>query len=265
MTTKREVFLDTMNNIIPWDEWINIIVSFYPSVKRGRPTIGIETMLRMYLLQVWFNLSDEGVEDAIYDSHAMRNFMKLNFMEESVPDATTLLKFRHLLEDNDICKKLFDDINNRLEDTGLIMHGGTIVDATIINAPSSTKNASGKRDSEMHQTKKGNQWYYGMKVDAGSGFVHTITGTSANFHDSAEAHKLIRDDDTVVYGDSGYLGLLNKEEVLNSSHLSSIDYRINKRPSQLKTPDNYFGINWDKEIESNTKNHLYAAKRSIRY
>ena len=252
-TTKKEVFLDTMNNIIPWDEWINIIVPFYPSGKRGRPTIGIETMLRMYLLQVWFNLSDEGVEDAIYDSHAMRNFMKLNFMEESVPDATTLLKFRHLLEDNDICKKLFDDINNRLEDAGLIMHGGTIVDATIINAPSSTKNASGKRDPEMHQTKKGNQWYYGMKVhagvDAGSGFVHTITGTSANVHDSAEAHKLIRDDDTVVYGDSGYLGLLNKEEVLNSSHLSSIDYRINKRPSQLKTPDNYSGINWDKEIE----------------
>ena len=125
---------------------------FYPSGKRGRPTRGIELMLRMYLLQIWFGLSDEGTEDAIYDSYAMRSFLGLNFMMEQVPDATTLLKFRHLLEENGLCKALFEDINARLEKAGLMMHGGTIVDATIIQSTSSTKNKSGERDPEMHQT-----------------------------------------------------------------------------------------------------------------
>jgi IS5 family transposase len=153
-TTPREAFLDAMNKIIPWDRWIAMIAPYYPSGKRGRPTRGIETMLRMYLLQIWFNLSDVGVEDAIYDSYCMRKFMGLDFMTESVPDATTLLKFRHLLEENGIGKIIFDDIKKALDDAGLIMHGGTIVDATLIAAPSSTKNAKGERDPEMHHTKK---------------------------------------------------------------------------------------------------------------
>ena len=134
------------------------------------------------------------------------------------------------------------------------MHGGTIVDATIIAAPSSTKNASGERDPEMHQTKKGNQWYFGMKVhsgvDAGTGYVHTITGTSANVHDSAEAYKLIREDDTVMYGDSGYLGVQNQDVVKNDEHLSKVAFVVNKRPSSLKITDEYEGINWDKNIEN---------------
>ena len=134
------------------------------------------------------------------------------------------------------------------------MHGGTIVDATIIAAPSSTKNASGERDPEMHQTKKGNQWYFGMKVhsgvDAGTGYVHTITGTSANVHDSAEAYKLIREDDTVMYGDSGYLGVQNQDVVKNDEHLSKVAFVVNKRPSSLKITDAYEGINWDKNIEN---------------
>ena len=140
-----------------------------------------------------------------------------------VPDATTLLKFRHLIESHKIGEQIFNDVKERLEKAGLIMHGGTIVDATIISAPSSTKNSSGERDPEMHQTKKGNQWYFGMKVhsrvDAGTGYVHTITGTSANVHDSAEAYKLIREDDTVMYGDSGYLGVQNQDVVKNDEHL----------------------------------------------
>lgn len=137
----------------------------------------------------------------------MRSFMRIDFNEEQVPDSTTLLKFRHLLEQHHIGEKIFADVKNRLEEKELIMHGGTIVDASIISAPSSTKNKEGKRDPEMHQTKKGNQWYHGMKihagVDAGSGYVHTITATAANVHDIQETSKLIRDDDNVVYGDSG--------------------------------------------------------------
>ena len=154
--TKREEFLDIMNEIIPWEEWVEFVRPYYPNGKRGRPTKGIEKMLRMYLLQIWFNLSDEGVEDAIYDSYAFRKFMNIDFMEEQVPDATTLLKFRHLLEENHLGEEFFKAINRVMEATGHIMYGGTIVDATIISAPSSTKNAEKKRDLEMHQTKKGN-------------------------------------------------------------------------------------------------------------
>ena len=143
--TKREEFLDSMEEMIPWDYWVGIISPHYPSGKRGRPPKDIETMLRMYLMQNWFNLSDEGIEDAIYDSYAMRGFMHLDFLTEQVPDATTLLHFRHLIEENSIGEKIFADVKARLEKAGLMMHGGTIVDATIIAAPSSTKNKEGKR------------------------------------------------------------------------------------------------------------------------
>ena len=252
--TRREEFLDTMNRMIPWDHWIDLIKPYYPSGKRGRPTRGIETMLRMYLMQNWFNLSDAGLEDAIYDSYAMRSFMNIDFYKEQVPDATTLLKFRHLLEEHHIGEQIFADVNSRLEECGLIMHGGSIVDATIVSAPSSTKNKEGKRDPEMHQTKKGNQWYHGMKihagVDAGSGYVHTITATSANVHDIDEAAKLIRDDDEVIYGDSGYSGMEKRPEVESDEHLSQVEYRINVRPSSIKISKNYNGRNWDKEIEN---------------
>ena len=155
--TKREEFLDVMEEIIPWDEWVEFVRPYYPSGKRSRPVKGIEKMLRMYLLQVWFNLSDEGIEDAIYDRYAFRKFMGINFVDEQVPDATTLLKFRHLLEKNHIGEQLFNAINYVLNQGGAMMKGGTIVDATIINAPSSTKNAEKARDPEMHQTKKGNE------------------------------------------------------------------------------------------------------------
>ena len=250
--TKREKFLDIMNEIIPWDEWVEFVRPYYPSGKRGRPTMGIEKMLRMYLLQVWFNLSDEGVEDAIYDSYAFRKFMGVDFVNEQVPDATTLLKFRHLLEENHLGEEFFKAINRVMEATGHIMHGGSIVDATIISAPSSTKNAEKKRDPEMHQTKKGNEWKFGMKchvgVDAGSGLVHTITVTSANVHDINEAHKLLREDDEFAYGDNGYSGIEKRDEIKNDEHLSKIDFRINRRPKSLpKVSDNAF--DWEREIE----------------
>ena len=253
--TKREDFLDLMDEIIPWKEWTEIIRPYYYQNTRGRRAKEIETMLRMYLMQNWFHLSDEGVEDAIYDSYAMRKFMQLDFSKESVPDATTLTKFRHILEENHIGEKIFADVRNRLDRGGMIMHGGTIVDATIVSAPSSTKNRDGERDPEMHQTKKGNQWHFGMKVhigaDAGTGYVHTITGSAANVHDIEEAPKLFREDDNVGYGDSGYLGIEKRDEVKNDPNLSKIVFRINKRPSSIKVNEkNYNGFNWDRYIEN---------------
>ena len=214
--------------------------------------MGIERMLRMYLLQIWFNLSDPATEDAIYDSYAMRKFTGIDFMTENVPDETTLCKFRHLLEENGLNKLFFDAVNRVMAATGHMMKGGTIVDATILNAPSSTKNAEKARDPEMHQTKKGNEWRFGMKchigVDAGSGLVHTIEVTAANEHDVTVASKLIREDDEVVYGDSGYLGIQKRPEVRNDAHLSSIDYRINRRPHSLpRVSDN--SIDWERLIE----------------
>jgi IS5 family transposase len=250
--TKREEFLRIMDEIIPWDEWVACIKPYYPDGQRGRPPKGIEKMLRMYLLQCWFNLSDEGLEDAIYDSYAMRTFMGINFFAEQVPDATTLLNFRHLLEKHNIAKLFFHAISSNLERHGYMMRGGTIVDATLISAPSSTKNEKKERDPEMHQAKKGNQYYFGMKchvgVDAGSGYVHSLETTAANVHDITVAHQLIREDDEVVYGDSGYIGIEKREEVQHSPHLSTKEYRINRRHKSVqRMPEGC--IDWEKLIE----------------
>lgn len=240
--SRREQFLVTMNATIPWARWVGLIEPFYycdgPG-KRGRKPKPVETMLRMYLLQVWFSLSDEGVEDAIYDSYAMRRFMGLDFAVERVPDATTLLHFRHLLEEHKLGERLFDAQNQIFEQEGWIMRGGSIVDATIIAAPSSTKNATGTRDPEMHQTKKGNQWYFGMKahigVDAGTGYAHSLTATAANVHDLDEAVNLVRDDDEVVYTDAGYQGAEKRPEITGDEHLSKVEWRVAARKGVLKT------------------------------
>jgi len=252
-TTKRDEFLGIMDDIIPWDEWVAYIKPHYYTNKTGRPPKGIETMLRMYLLQSWFNLSDELVEDSIYDSYAFRTFMKLDFMEEQSPDATTLCKFRKILVDNNIGKVFFDTIRDFLEAHGHIMRGGTVVDATIIEAPSSTKNKDKARDPEMHQTKKGGQWHFGMKthvgVDAGTGYIHTVTATAANVHDVTEAHKLIRDDDEVFYGDSGYLGVMFRDEVWFDSHKPFMDFRITERPSKYRKLPEGFAREFEKSLE----------------
>jgi len=250
--TKREEFLEIMDEIIPWEEWVSVIEPYYPKGKRGRPPMGIEKMLRMYLLQIWFNLSDPATEDAIYDSYAMRKFSGIDFMTEAVPDETTLCKFRHLLEANGLNKLFFDAINRVMVQTGHMMKGGTIVDATIINAPSSTKNEERKRDPEMHQTKKGNEWKFGMKchigVDAGSGLVHTITVTAANVSDVVETAKLLREDDEVMYGDAGYLGAEKRPEIKENKNFSKIKFRINRRPGRLPhVSDN--AIDWERYIE----------------
>jgi len=260
--TKREDFLELMDEIIPWDEWIALIKPVYFDNKTGRPARGIEAMLRMYLLQSWFNLSDEGTEEAIYDSYAFRKFMGIDFGSEQAPDATTLCKFRKLLNDHGIADMLFEAVTRFLTEHGRMMAGGTIVDATIIAAPPSTKNKQGARDPEMHQTKKGNAWHFGMKahagVDTGTGYVHTVTATAANVHDIAEAHNLIREDDEVVYGDSGYLGIEQRDEVKGNDHLKGIDYRINRRPSSItRTYGKGPGRDFEKELE-----HRKSAIRS---
>ena len=231
-----------MNATIPWDTWVGLIEPHYyrdKPGKTGRKAKPIATMLRMYLLQVWFSLSDEGVEDAIYDSYAMRRFLGLDFAIEQVPDATTLLHFRHLLEAHQLGEKLLAAQNEIFEDEGWIMRGGSIIDATIIAAPSSTRNASGQRDPEMHQTKKGNQWYFGMKahigVDAGTGYVHTVTATAANVHDLDQAPNLVRPDDEVVYCDAGYQGAQKRPGIAAEEHLSNIEWRIAARKGVLKT------------------------------
>ena len=240
--SRRERFLETMDATIPWATWASLVEPHYYSSEKGRKgrrSKPIEMMLRMYLLQVWFSLSDEGVEEAIYDSYAMRRFMRLDFAVEQVPDATTLLHFRHLLERHALGEKLFEAQNEIFDEQGWIMRGGSIVDATIIAAPSSTKNAAGERDPQMHQTKKGNQWYFGMKahigVDAGTGYVHSVTATSANVHDLDEAVNLVRADDEVVYVDAGYQGAQKRPEIAGDEHRAKIEWRVAARKTVLKT------------------------------
>ena len=250
--SRREQFLETMDATIPWRVWVGLIEPHYYADrpgKRGRKAKPVETMLRMYLLQVWFSLSDEGVEEAIYDSYAMRRFMGLDFAVEQVPDATTLLHFRHLLEKHKLGEKLFAAQGEIFEEQGWIMRGGSIIDATIIAAPSSTKNASGARDPEMHQTRKGNQWYFGMKahigVDAGTGYTHKVTATAANVHDLDEAANLVRADDEVAYVDAGYQGAEKRPEIAEDEHRSKIEWRVAARKGVLKSMTDH-----DRDLES---------------
>jgi IS5 family transposase len=236
--TRRETFLAMMDEVIPWADWIALIEPHYYRGERGRKPRAIETMLRMYLLQVWFSLSDEGVEEAIYDSHAMRRFMRLDFSVEQTPDATTLLHFRHLLEKHQLGKALFEAQGRLFEEHGWIMRGGSVIDATLIAAPSSTKNADNARDPEMHQTRKGNQWYFGLKAhigaDAGTGYVHTVTATAANVHDLDQAGALVRDDDRFAYADAGYQGIEKRADIIADSHLATMEFRVAARKGLLK-------------------------------
>ena len=215
--TRRERFLAEMERIVPWSRLIAVIEPLYPKSGRvGRPPIGVPKMLRMYCLQQWYGLADEALEDALYDSQALRDFVGIDLSRESVPDATTLLKFRRLLQDNDLTRTLFDEINAHLTEQGLLMRAGTIVDATIIAAPSSTKNEGKTRDPDMHQTKKGNQWFFGMKahigVDAESGIVHSVVATAANVGDITQAGALLHGEEKVAFGDAGYRGVDKREE-----------------------------------------------------
>ena len=236
--SQREVFLHKMDALIPWAELTAVIQPYYYEGKRGRPPRGIEPMLRMYLLQIWYSLSDELTEEMIYDSYAMKEFARIDFLEEGAADATTLLGFRHLLEKHGLQKRLFEKIKELLDREGMIWRGGSIVDAPIIKAPVSTKNSAKSRDPAMHQTKKGNEWHFGMKahigVDAGTGMVHSVSCTAANVSDIQEAHKLVRADDEFVNGDAGYTGIQGRKEIVEDEHLSAVEWRINERKGERR-------------------------------
>lgn len=209
--TRRAQFLEEMDQVIPWDRLCKIVERHYPAEGGvGRPPIGVERMLRMYFLQHWFNLSDPAVEEALYESNSMRAFVGIDLGLERVPDETTVCKFRHLLEEHRLGKRIFKAVKAHLARAGLTVGNGTIVDATIIHAPSSTKNKDGKRDPEMHSTQKGNQWFFGMKahigVDSKTGLVHSLIATSANVHDSQALPDLLHGNETRVWGDSAYMG-----------------------------------------------------------
>lgn len=255
--TKREEFLEQMNALIPWEECVEMIAPCYPSGSRGRPPREIEQMLRMLLLQTWFNLSDEGVEDAIYDSYAMKSFMGVDFNSgEQVPDATTLCKFRKLLTTHGLQQKFFDIIQQLLERSGRKVTGGTIVDATIIEASSSKKNREKKTDPEMHSVKKGSNYHFGMRahigVDPLLGHVHTVVTTPANTSEVKVAPQLIRPDDTVVYGDAGYCKL---ERYVTDG--VQRDYRINRQRGTFKH-------HWGDGLAWKQEKMLESRKSSVR-
>lgn len=208
--TRREKFLAEMEQAVPWTALLAVIEPYYPkSGRRGRQPYPLATMLRLYFLQQWYALSDPGLEDALYEIESLRRFARLELADDALPDETTILNFRRLLERHALTAKLMNTINDVLEEQGLLLKGGTMVDATIIHAPPSTKNQDKARDPEMHQTKKGNQWYFGMKIHVGadvdSGLAHTVSVTPANVADVTELPNLLREDDQAVFGDAGYV------------------------------------------------------------
>ena len=235
-TTRREKFLAGMEEAVPWADLLAVIGPFYPKGRRGRPPIGLERMLRVYFLQQWYGLADEALEDALYDSQALRGFARIDLAADGVPAATTLLNFRHLLETNDLCKGLFEAVNKDLAARGLLLRAGTLVAATLIAAPSSTKNREKQRDPEMHQTKKGNQWHFGMKahigVDRASGLVHTLVATAANVADITRTADLLHGQETQVHADAGYVGVEKREEIVALER--KIDWQIAGKRGVIK-------------------------------
>ena len=230
--TRREKFLDEMDKVIPWGKLTKVINTHYPKAGNGRQPMPLEQMLRIYFLQQWYGLSDPGMEDALYDIESMRRFAGIDLEADVVPDETTILHFRHLLEKHNLTKGLFDQINHHLTERGLLVREGTIVDATIINAPSSTRNQEKVRDPEMKQTKKGNQWYFGMKAHVGTdtekGLVHSIVITNAAVHDSRVMDELLHGEETAVYGDKAYAS----EEKKKDYESRGIDWRVKRKANR---------------------------------
>ena len=231
--TRLELFLERMDGLIPWQKLGERIRPVYPKAGRGRHPYPLAVMLRIHCVQLFYNLSGPGMEDLLYESDPVRRFVGLK-LSGPLPDETTILNFRHLLEKHSLGRGLLEEINAHLESQGLRLREGTIVDASIIEAPSSTKNRAGERDPEMHQTKKGNQWHFGMKahigVDSETGIVHSMSATPANVHDVTEAHQLLHGGETVVWGDAGYQGVEKREENLGLE----VEWRVVMRPGRRR-------------------------------
>jgi transposase, IS5 family len=230
--TKREKFLSEMDQVIPWSRLIEVIQPHYPEAGNGRPPMGLAKMLRIYFLQQWYNLSDPAAEEALYDSETMRRFVGIEHGQDTIPDESTICLFRHLLEEHRLPDRIFAEVKALLTERGLMMNEGTIVDATIINAPSSTKNKNKERDPEMHQTKKGNQWYFGMKahtgVDKDSGLVHTVAVSAANLHDSQAMDELLHGQETALWGDSAY----QSKERQQTAEENGLTWHVNVKASR---------------------------------
>jgi IS5 family transposase len=226
--TRRERFLAEMEAVIPWPRLLAVIAPYYPRAGRGRQPLGLEKMLRIYFVQQWFTLSDPAAEDALYDSESIRRFVGVELGDDVVPDESTILRFRHLLERHQLTTALFDAVRDLLTEQRLLLKAGTIVDATILAAPSSTKNATGTRDPEMRQTRKGTQWYFGMKAHIGTdtqGIVHTVLGTDAAVADITQLPALLRGTESVLYGDQAYDSRDNEMTCI----AAGMRYRIQKR------------------------------------
>ncbi len=231
--TRRELFLERMEVLVPWQRLEERIRPVYPKAGKGRRPYPLAVMLRIHCVQLFYNLSDPGVEDLLYEAESVRRFVGLK-LSGALPDETTILNFRHLLERHSLGEGLLQEINAHLESQGLRLREGTIVDASIIEAPSSTKNRAGERDPEMHQTKKGNQWHFGMKVhtgvDADTGLVHSMSTTAANVHDVTEAHNLLHGGEKVVWCDAGYQGVHQRAESLGRE----VDWQVAMRPGKRR-------------------------------
>ena len=237
--TRRERFLAQMQEVVPWSRLVAVIEPHYPkSGKRGRRPMPLESMLRIYFMQQWYALSDPAMEDALYEVESMRRFAELDLLDDALPDETTLLKFRHLLEAHKLTDKLLSEVNAHLQEQGVAVSKGTMVDATIVEASPSTKNQAGKRDEQMHQTRKNNQWYFGMKIhvgaDVNSGAVHSVTVTAANEADISELPNLLREDDEAVFGDAGYAS----DEYKRGSRQMGMSWMVNdkSKPKHSKYP-----------------------------
>ena len=231
--TRKEKFLERMENLMPWARLEAVVEPFYPKPGNGRRPYPLATMLRIHCLQQWYTLSDPAMEDALYEISSMRLFANLS-LDKPIPDHTTIMNFRHLLEKHNLGRQIFDDVNQWLADAGVLLKEGTLMDATIIEAPSSTKNKTGERDPEMHQTKKGNQWHFGLKahigVDARTGLTHSLTTTAANEHDLNQADKLLHGEETFVFADAGYRGIEKRENLQDKK----IDWYIAERPGKVR-------------------------------
>ena len=266
--TRKEIFLDEMDQIIPWQELTAVIEPFYPKPEgAGQRPKGIERMLRIHFLQHWFELSDPGAEEALYDSRAMRQFVGIDLGQEPVPDETTILNFRHLLEAHTLGDELFRLVNVYLEENGMKVARGTIVDASIINAPSSTKNKDKARDPEMHQTRKGNQWYFGMKahigVDSRSKLIHSVVATAANVHDSQVLDDLLHGEETRVWGDSAYAG---QTDVIRAHAPKANDFTQKKGSRHYTLSDEEQSRNRTKsKVRSKVEHVFHVMKRQFGY
>lgn len=235
--TRKQILLDEMEQVMPWGELLALITPHAPVAKTGRPPFDLAMMLRIHCLQQWFGLSDLGAEEALFETSFFRDFAGISGTQR-IPDRVSILRFRHLLEEHDLSPKILQVINAKLAAHGLLLKSGTVVDATLIAAPSSTKNKTGERDPEMHQVKKGNQWHFGMKahigVDADSGLVHTVIGTAANVNDVTQGHGLLHGEESVVFADAGYQGATKRPEATGVQW--HVAMRPGKRKQQKHTP-----------------------------